>query len=167
VSGGEPGADGHGRARDTAGVIAPPPLIFLGAVGLGLALDRLAGLPALGLPMALRWALGVALLSLGLALGLSAIRAFRAAGTPPEPWEPTTAFVARGPYRFTRNPMYLAMALGTLALAAAFDSPGVLLLVPPLLALVQWGVIAREERYMARRFGQPYLDYRARVRRWL
>lgn len=156
-----------GRAKDTAGVIAPPPLLFLGAVALGLALDRLIPLPALGLPPVLRWALGVALFSLGLALGLSAIRAFRAAGTPPEPWEPTTAFVARGPYRFTRNPMYLGMALGVLALAAAFNSLGALLLFAPLVALVQWGVIAREERYMAGRFGQPYLDYRARVRRWI
>ena len=162
MSGHEPG-----RARDTARVIAPPPLLFLGAAAIGLAFDRLAGLPPLGLAIALRWALGMALLSLGLALGLSAIRAFRAAGTPPEPWEPTTAFVARGPYRFTRNPMYLGMLLGTLALAAAFDSPGVLLMVPPLVGLVQWGVIAREERYMAARFGQPYLDWKARVRRWL
>jgi protein-S-isoprenylcysteine O-methyltransferase Ste14 len=160
-------ATGPDTPRDTAGVIAPPPLLFLGAVALGLALDRLAGLSALGLAVPLRWALGLSLLSLGLALGLSAIRAFRAAGTPPEPWEPTTAFVAAGPYRFTRNPMYLGMLLATLALAAAFDSLGILLLVPPLIALVQWGVIAREERYMARRFGQAYLDYRARVRRWL
>jgi protein-S-isoprenylcysteine O-methyltransferase Ste14 len=153
--------------KDTAGVIAPPPLLFLGAVVLGLALDRLVPLPAPGLPVALRWALGLSLAALGLALGIAAIRAFRSAGTPPEPWEETSAFVAAGPYRLTRNPMYLGMALLTLALAAAFDSLGILLLFVPLVALVQWGVIAREERYMARRFGQPYLDYKARVRRWI
>lgn len=153
--------------RDTAGVIAPPPLLFLGAVALGLLADRVGGLPPLGMPIALRWALGVALFSLGLALALAALRAFRAAGTPPAPWEPTTVFVARGPYRFTRNPMYLGMALGALALAAAFDSLGALLTFAPLIVLVEWGVIAREERYLAARFGAPYLEYRARVGRWL
>lgn len=154
-------------ARDVAGVIAPPPLIFAGLAGLGLLADWLLPLPALGLPPALRWALGLAGASAGTALILAALRQFRRAGTPPEPWEPTRAFVASGVYRFTRNPMYLGMALLMLAVAAAFDSLGALIGLPLALLVIDRGVIAREEPYMAARFGEEYLSWKRRVRRWI
>jgi protein-S-isoprenylcysteine O-methyltransferase Ste14 len=95
------------------------------------------------------------------------LRRFRAARTNPEPWKPSTAVVASGVYRHTRNPMYVGMTLVYLALALAFDSGVALLLAAPLLALVRWGVIAREERYMEAKFGDDYRRYRASVRRWL
>jgi len=153
--------------RDTAGVIAPPPLIFLAAAGLGLGADWLLAIPPLGLPLLPRWALAAVLFAGGLAIGLAAIRAFRSAGTPPEPWEPTRALVARGPYRFARNPMYLGMALGLLAIGAAANSIGVLLMLPLTVLVMNTGVIGREERYMAARFGEPYLGWKARTRRWI
>ena len=153
--------------RDTAGVIAPPPLIFLAAAALGLGADWLLAIPPLGLPLLLRWALAAVMFAGGLAIGLSAIRSFREAGTPPEPWEPTRAFVARGPYRFTRNPMYLGMALGLIAIGLAANSIGVLLMVPVTILVMNAGVIAREERYMSARFGAPYLEWKARTRRWI
>ena len=81
--------------------------------------------------------------------------------------EKASALVTGGVYRFTRNPMYLAMTALYLGFALAFDSPVMLALLLPLLALMRWGVIAREERYMAAKFGAPYAAYKARVRRWL
>ena len=153
--------------RDTAGVIAPPPLLFLGMLLLAVGAERLWRPFPTGLPRAARLALALLLLAPALALLLGALRRFRAARTPPEPWKPTTAIVAEGVYRVTRNPMYLGMLLTYLALAAALDSGLALLLAPALVALVGAGVIAREERYLEARFGDVYRAYCARVRRWL
>lgn len=153
--------------RDTAGVIAPPPLLFLGMLLLALGAERLWRAFPTGLPRAARFAVALLLLAPAVALLLGALRRFRAARTPPEPWKPTKAIVADGVYRVTRNPMYLGMLLTYLALAVALDSGLALLLAPALVALVGAGVIAREERYLEARFGDEYRAYRARVRRWL
>ena len=96
-----------------------------------------------------------------------ALGRFRRAGTAVEPWRTSTALVTNGVYRFTRNPMYLAMALLYLGAALAADSVLALVLLPPLLVLVRVGVISREERYLERRFGDEYRRYRSSVRRWL
>jgi protein-S-isoprenylcysteine O-methyltransferase Ste14 len=80
--------------------------------------------------------------------------------------EPSTAIVSTGVYRFTRNPMYLAMALIYVALAMALDSGVALLLLAPLLLAIQHAVILREERYLERKFGEDYLRYKRSVRRW-
>ncbi len=154
--------------RDVAGVIAPPPLIFLAFLIAGLALEYgVVRTQGLDMPGALRWTV-VALLSLtGLALVPAALRRFRKAGTPAPPWEPTTAFVAQGIYRWTRNPMYLGMTLVYLSLGVAANAPVVFWLLVPLLMTIHHGVILREERYMAARFGASYRDYVHRVPRWL
>jgi len=152
---------------DTPGVIAPPPLLFLGALVIGAALDYgLARVP-IGLPGGFRLGAGAALTAASLGLLAGAFERFRRAGTPVEPWRPSTALVTDGVYRFTRNPIYLAMALAYLGLALAVDSIALLVLLPPLIALVQVGVIAREERYLAGKFGDEYRRYMASVRRWL
>jgi protein-S-isoprenylcysteine O-methyltransferase Ste14 len=109
----------------------------------------------------------VALAASASAVAAGAIGRFRRAGTAAEPWRPSTALVTGGVYRFTRNPMYLAMVLLHLGLALAVDSAVALALLPSLLALVQAGVVLREERYLERRFGDEYRRYRASVRRWL
>lgn len=150
-----------------AGVIAPPPLLYLGALLIGLGLDRLLGLPSLAIGSPARWLLGGALALAGVALALPAARRFRRAGTHVEPWKPSNALVTEGIYRHTRNPMYLGLSLAYLGLAIAAGSPAALVLLPPLLVVVHYGVIAREERYLEARFGQSYRDYKARVRRWL
>ncbi len=151
-------------ARDIAGVIAPPPLIYLGPLIVGLLLDR--WVPIGGLPSGAARLLGTLCL-VGFSIAVFALVAFRRAGTRPEPWKATTALVTSGPYRFTRNPMYLGFTLLYLALALWFGGYWTLLLLPPVLLVMVHGVIRREEAYLSRRFGTEYDAYRQRVRRWL
>jgi protein-S-isoprenylcysteine O-methyltransferase Ste14 len=80
---------------------------------------------------------------------------------------PTTTIVDTGPYRFTRNPIYLAMMLALAGLAIAFDSLWILLTLVPFALVIGYGVVAREEAYLERKFGEAYRRYRARVRRWV
>lgn len=110
---------------------------------------------------------GVALSVAGLAIGISAMQLFRRADTPLEPWRTPQAFVADGIYRWTRNPMYLGMALLYIGIAIAADSGTAVLLLPVVIAVIQTQVIAREERCLQQRFGATYLDYKRRVRRWV
>ena len=91
----------------------------------------------------------------------------RRAQTPVDPYSPSTAIVVEGPYRYTRNPLYLALTLFYLALASIVNSVWPLLLLPLVLLVIQRGVIAREERYLEQKFGEQYLRYKSRVRRWL
>jgi protein-S-isoprenylcysteine O-methyltransferase Ste14 len=113
--------------------------------------------------------LPVALICGGLWLVLDggAMLRFRRAGTSMVPLNPSTALVVSGPYRFTRNPMYLGMAFLYVGLAFALGVIWALFLLPLVIAAVDQLVIAREEAYLVRKFGQPYCDYMARVRRWL
>lgn len=152
---------------DTPGVIAPPPVLFGGALAIGAALDFWLLRVPTGLPVSLRLGAGAVLAAVAGWLIAGAFRGFRRAGTAVEPWRPSTALVTGGVYRHTRNPIYLAMALLYAGLALAIDSVMALVLLPPLLALVQAGVVLREERYLERRFGDEYRRYRASVRRWL
>jgi len=92
---------------------------------------------------------------------------FRRAGTTPNPTKPTTALVLRGPYRFTRNPMYLGFAALYLGVTLLVNSLWPLLLFPAVVGLVQGRVIAREEAYLEAKFGNEYRAYKMRVRRWL
>jgi protein-S-isoprenylcysteine O-methyltransferase Ste14 len=154
-------------SRDTPGVIAPPPLLFLGSLAAGVAVDFWWLRVSTGLPGSLRFAAGAVLTVAAGALSIAAFVRFRRAGTAVEPWRPSTALVTDGVYGFTRNPIYLAMALLYAGLALALDSVVALILLPPLLALVQVGVIAREERYLESRFGEEYRRYRASVRPWV
>ena len=161
----EPATEVIGAENDNPGVVAPPPLIFLGGLGLGFVLEAL--LPSADIPDAVRWPLGVPLVLAGLALALSFVRAFARKHTAVEPWKPTTAIVTDGPYRVTRNPGYLGMALtyaGIAVLASALWPFATLL---PTLMVIDRGVIAREERYLEAKFGAEYTGYRARVRRWI
>lgn len=153
--------------RDHPGVIAPPPFIFLGFLILGWALDRWLETPGLGLEPTLRKGVAVFLIIAGFALEVWAGGLFRKARTNIVPWSPSTALVTAGPYRFTRNPMYLGFTLTYLGLAIGLDSPIALALLLPCLLLMTWGVIAREERYLEGKFGEPYRAYRRSVRRWL
>ena len=153
----------------TPGVRFPPPLIFLLGLGAGFALDVLLfhwNLVSPSLLPVLRGLAGlfalVALVLLGLALG-----GFRRKGNDPRPWREDTAFVEDGIYRHTRNPMYVGMALIYAATALAFNTLWPLITLGPVIVVIHYYVIAREEAYLADRFGQTYLDYCTRVRRWL
>ena len=150
-------------AQDTAGVVAPPPLIFGGALVAGLALDRARPLPFAPRPVRL---LGWPLVAAGAATGVAGFRALRRAGTDVDPRRPTTRIVTDGPYAHTRNPLYLAMALVYGGVALRTNAGWAAALLPAALLVVRRGVIDREERYLEGRFGEPYREYRARVRRW-
>lgn len=153
--------------RDHPGVIAPPPLIYLGFLLAGWGLGRIAGLPEVGGEHRLRMAAAAALIVLGLALELWAIGAFRRRRTAVQPWKPSTALVAEGPYRFSRNPIYVGFAVTYLGLGLALNSWVALAFLVPCLIAIDRGVIAREERYLSARFGAAYDAYRSGVRRWL
>ena len=150
---------------DTAGVIAPPPLIFVAGLVVGFGLEAL--LPGVDLPALIEWGLGGLLVVAGLGLLLSFNTSFSRKGTAVEPWKPTTAIVTTGPYRFTRNPAYLGMALTYVGIAVMSSAVWVLLPLPIVLAVIDRGVIAREERYLDRKFGEEYLGYKRGVRRWI
>ena len=144
-------------ARDTAGVIAPPPLlIYLGALGIGLGLDAVIGSGSLPSPVAIP--AGSALLIAGSGLLGSFARAFLGAETPIDPYTPSTAIVTNGPFRLTRNPAYLGMALTYAGIAIVSNAPWALVPLPVAIAVIDRGVIAREERYLKRKFGAPYTD---------
>jgi protein-S-isoprenylcysteine O-methyltransferase Ste14 len=151
--------------RDTAGVVAPPPLIYLAGLAVGFGLEAL--LPGADVPAAVQWGLGGLLVVAGIALLASFNVAFSRKGTAVEPWKPTTAIVTTGPYRLTRNPAYLGMAVLYVGIAVMSSALWVLLPLPVVLTVVDRLVIAREERYLERRFGLEYLDFKAGVRRWI
>lgn len=159
------GYEPTGSGQPTAGVIAPPPLIYLGALGIGFGLDAVVGTGSL--PSAAAIPVGSALIIAGSGLLGSFAQAFRGAHTPIDPYTPSTAIVTTGPYRLTRNPAYLGMALTSAGIAIVANAPWALAPLPIAIAIIDRGVIAREERYLQRKFGARYADYKRRVRRWL
>ena len=91
----------------------------------------------------------------------------RGAGTRVETVEPTTAIVTSGPYRYTRNPIYIGMFVALIGLAIGFDSLWIAIALVPFYLVIRYGVIAREESYLDRKFGDVYRNYKSRVGRWL
>jgi protein-S-isoprenylcysteine O-methyltransferase Ste14 len=152
----------------TAGVIARPPLLFLAALLLGLASDRLLPRPfAVPGTDLVRWMTGGSVILVGLALAAAGIRNFSRAATPVRSKEPTRVLVTTGIHGWTRNPIHLGMFLVYGGIGIAAPSPWTLILTLPLAITIRYGVVAREEAYLERRFGDAYRDYKARVRRWL
>jgi protein-S-isoprenylcysteine O-methyltransferase Ste14 len=149
----------------TAGVIAPPPLIYLAGVVLGLVLWNLA--PSPFLPRGLGYGVGAVLIFIAVGISLWGVLEMRRAGTAVNPRIATTALVTTGPFRFSRNPLYVALTLCYLGIAIAAQSLWALALLPLVLAVMQYGVIYREERYLEDRFGAEYVLYKERVRRWI
>lgn len=151
---------------DTARVIVRPPLAWGLAVIAGLALNWLAPLAFLPTDLPVGW-LGAMVFALALALVAWAIVTMTRAGSNVPTNRPTTTIVESGPYRFTRNPIYFGMFLGLIGLAVAFDNLWLLMMLVPFALVIRYGVVAREEAYLERKFGDVYRGYRARVRRWL
>jgi len=132
----------------------------------GLALNWLMPLPFLATAVSAGW-LGTIVFALALALFAWAISAMTRAGSNVPTRLPTTTIVETGPYRFSRNPIYLGMVLGLIGLAVAFNSLWLFVTLAPFALVIRYGVIAREEAYLEHKFGDVYRRYRARVRRWL
>ncbi|HKW85830.1 MAG TPA: isoprenylcysteine carboxylmethyltransferase family protein [Nitrospiraceae bacterium] len=150
---------------ETPGVIAPPPLIYLAGVVIGVILRNPVPTPIL--PRGLGYGLGAVLILTAVSISLWGVQVMRRAGTAVNPRIPTTTLVTTGPFRFSRNPLYVSLTLCYLGIAIAAQSLWTLALLPVVLAVMQYGVIYREERYLEGRFGAEYIRYRKRVRRWL
>jgi protein-S-isoprenylcysteine O-methyltransferase Ste14 len=155
-----------GMVPDVANLgIIRPPFVYLVAITLGLLLHFVWPVQfvsrAVGVPLG-----SIAVLT-AVALFLSAVRALRSAGTPVPGNRPTTTIVRTGPYRYSRNPIYLAFSLFQLGIAFWVNSLWLLITLIPAVALMSLVVIPREERYLEARFPSDYLPYKGSVRRWL
>lgn len=150
---------------DKPGVIAPPPFIYLFFLILGLAIDF--AWPLAVLPAVAQYAAGAALIVPAVAILAATVRRFRRAKSSFDVRKPATALLTDGPFRFSRNPIYVAMSLAYAGLAVAIDSPWILALLAPALVVMRYGVIGREERYLERKFGDEYRRYKGRARRWI
>ena len=150
---------------DTVHLFAPPPLLYVGALALGLLLHRLR--PITFLPPAVARRLGPVLIVLGFASADSALLNLWRVHTDIMTRNPTTSLVVKGPYRISRNPIYLGMTMIYGGIAVLTNALSALLLLPAVVLMIQRGAIAPEEQYLERRFGGEYLRYKARVRRWI
>jgi protein-S-isoprenylcysteine O-methyltransferase Ste14 len=140
-------------------------VVYLGATLLGVGVDRVWPIGLVPLPVG-RW-LGGMLIVCSVALAGLAVTLFHRAGTPPNPTKDVTALVRSGPYRLSRNPMYVSLALFQAGVAFALDNAWVLILLALSFGIMDRVVVPGEERYMASRYGADYAEYMARVRRWL
>jgi protein-S-isoprenylcysteine O-methyltransferase Ste14 len=153
------------KETDNPGIYFPPPLLFVSALVLGILYD--GNLLDWRHVTHLVQALGVAVALAGLALILTSLGLFRRFGTRPEPWEASSSLIRSGLYRISRNPMYLGMAVTSAGIAIYFESLAAGILLAVVVVAIDRIVIAREELYLARRFGEDYRAYCATVRRWL
>jgi protein-S-isoprenylcysteine O-methyltransferase Ste14 len=151
---------------DRSNVVIQPAIAWALAIVAGLAAGWLHPLPFVPTSIPRTW-VGGGVFAMGLALAIWAIVTMYRAGTRVEVHKPTTTIVADGPYRFTRNPIYLGVFLGQTGLAIGFDNLWLLAMLVPFYLVIRYGVIAREEAYLDRKFGAVYRDYKSRVRRWL
>lgn len=155
----------HSSRNDHPGVVIRPPLLWLGLLLTGLLLDHLLA-PDWGWPWLVRL-IGAGLFLAGGALVLAAARQFRRAGTNVPTNRPSLTLVREGLYRRSRNPIYIGLITAYVGAAWALVSPMALLLLPVLIAVLRYGVIAREERYLRSRFAADYDAFCAVVPRWL
>jgi protein-S-isoprenylcysteine O-methyltransferase Ste14 len=153
------------KPPDNPGVIAFPPLIWLVNAVTSVVVHLFIRLPMMKFSLCL--VCGMIFIMLAPALALSALRRMKAAGTNVHPSEPALTIVRGGPFRFTRNPMYLALCLLQVALGFFLNDWITLLFVVPLVLIFHYGVVLREERYLTAKFGEPYLQYKREVRRWI
>jgi protein-S-isoprenylcysteine O-methyltransferase Ste14 len=151
--------------KDNPGVLAPPPLIFLS----GLLVGGFVSLfyPLTFLPTIFSLVAGILLIIAGLVIILAAFGKMRSAATNVEPWKPTTAIIEDGIYGISRNPIYLAMILIYFGVSFTFNSFWFLPSLVPVLTVLYYGVILREEKYLEHKFGDEYLNYKNRVNRWI
>jgi protein-S-isoprenylcysteine O-methyltransferase Ste14 len=153
-------------SQDHADVKILPPLLFLASIGLGVLLQLVI---RVGFTSELGWRvpLGLALVALGIAAIGWAFATMRGTHQDPDPRTPSPELIPGGPYRHTRNPMYVGMTLIQAGIGVALANVWILLLLVPTLWILKREVIEKEEAYLERRFGDAYLAYKSQVRRWL
>jgi protein-S-isoprenylcysteine O-methyltransferase Ste14 len=160
-SAGDPATD---SATDHAAVRFPPPLLFLIVGACGAVLQVIWPL-GLGVSPAFK-ALGIAITLFGLTVAILVFATFKRSSTAIEPWKPTTSLITSGFYAWSRNPIYVGFCLFNIGIGIAFNSVWIVLSFIPGAVLVYYIAIAREEAYLERKFGEEYLAYQRRVRRW-
>ena len=153
-------------AADHANVVVRPPVYWVLLVAVGYGLDFLLALPFLPAAFPASWVGGGVWLA-GFVLAGFAIVQFRRAGTEVQTHTPTAAIVDTGVFAFSRNPIYVGAHIGTVGVAIALNSLWILATTIPFFLVIRYGVVAREEAYLERKFGDAYLAYKARVRRWI
>ncbi|MGI9415287.1 MAG: methyltransferase family protein [Hyphomicrobiales bacterium] len=153
------------QKKDTAGVLAPPPIIYLVFFVIGLELDYLWPVPLL--PKPLQYILGFTIIAASAVLIVWVFQAFSKANTSIDPYKPTTAIISAGPFGFSRNPAYVALTLLFIGSAVAVDSLWIVAMAVPAVLTIHYFVVLREEAYLERKFGDEYRDYKAAVRRWV
>src|SRR5688572_5606805 len=144
----------------------PPPLAFLLALVVGVGLSYVRALD-LSIDRMVRIGAGAFVILLGVALLASARTHFVRTGQHPAPWKPSPELILRGPYRFTRNPMYVGMTLVGIGLGIALNNLWITAAAPLALVAVHFFAVLPEERYLTEKFGGPYIEYLKRVRRYL
>ena len=152
--------------HDEVGMLAPPPLIFLVPIAAAWGVEWLVAFP-IGGPASVRGLAGIVAVAIGFALGLAAVGWFVVCRTPVVPLTPTTTIVRTGPYRFTRNPMYLGFVVASIGIALLMNSWWVLVFLPVAIVAIDRGVIVREEQYLRNKFGAEYDEFARSVRRWI
>lgn len=159
------------RETDTAGTWVRPPLLFLGALLLGFAMDHVVPMTfPIGRPGVGHWIgayVAGGLIVLGLAVFVAAVRGFARAGTPVPGTRPTSALVTTGIHGWSRNPIYVGTLLVYVGVGLIVRSSWILILVLPVAVTMRYAVVALEEAYLEERFGDAYRAYKARVRRWV
>jgi protein-S-isoprenylcysteine O-methyltransferase Ste14 len=150
---------------DAPNVRIIPPFVYL--VGLAIGFFVTLWVPFKLLSDSVAWALGGVLVACGALLAASAILKFKGVGTTVRPDRAASTLVIAGPYKITRNPMYLGLALVYLGIAIAGQSIWSIILLPFVLMAIQRYAIEPEEAFLKRRFGADYVNYTARVRRWI
>jgi protein-S-isoprenylcysteine O-methyltransferase Ste14 len=154
--------------RDNPGVIAPPPLLLLAAILLGLLLNWLfpAYVLTLLLSLGARIMIAIILITSGCWLVYTAVHHFRLVGTHVEPWKPSTALVTDGIFGWLRNPMYVGATLFLAGLSILLASDWMLVMAVAFVLVIHFGVVKREEAYLAAKFGEPYRQYMESVPRY-
>ena len=157
------------RDKDAAAVRVVPPLVPLATILAGVGLNRLAPIgAALDIPAPERHWIGGLIVAVSFALlSIWSVVIFRKSGQDEKPWKPTPEIVERGPYRITRNPMYLQMLIGCVGFAVILVDVWILILTPVCAIVLQKLAIEPEEAYLESKFGEAYLAYKRRVRRWV
>ena len=153
-------------SSDHANVVVRPPVLWVLLVATGIGLDFLVPLPFMPAGFPAVW-VGSGVWLAGFALAGLAIAEFRRAGTEVQTHTPTAVIVDAGVFAFSRNPVYVGAHIGIVGVAIGLDSLWVLSTLVPFYPVIRYGVVAREEAYLERKFGDAYLAYKSRVRRWL
>jgi protein-S-isoprenylcysteine O-methyltransferase Ste14 len=156
------------ETRDAAAVRVFPPGVPLLTIAIGIGLNRLWPLKPRIKPSGLARYVGATIVGAAiLGLGLYPVILLRRTGQSENPWKPTTQIVDRGPFAFTRNPMYLQMVLGCIGFAMMLRNMWILLLTPVAARMLHLFAILPEEAYLERKFGENYRSYKGKVRRWI